>query len=230
MKSQANKGSNQLSNQLIIDNTKLIYYVMRKLSIQPYHRLYEDLYSAGMEGLVKAARTFKAKQGGFANHAFLLIRKQIQMVLNELTEAVSYGSYDTLCTGRDKSCSIDLIDPTSYAPNNNPCSELIKKEDAEIFEMIKKIDNEELLWWTYFHDFGNSTISNYIRALLHKYHPNISTGKGHCTLSRDIIIRTNLRQKYYHRAVLLCKKNKKIQESLLDRFGEAKMRRIYKPK
>jgi hypothetical protein len=59
--------------------------------IFPHHDKYEDFFSAGKVGLVKASCTFNPKKGAFSNHAFYYIRKEIQVCMAEISDpAICY--------------------------------------------------------------------------------------------------------------------------------------------
>ncbi len=65
---------------LVLDNQKLVYYIVQKLGITPNSSDYEDIISIGTIGLVKAAITFDtSKNIAFSTYASRCIKNEIFM-------------------------------------------------------------------------------------------------------------------------------------------------------
>lgn len=68
-----------IRNQLILDNRKIVYQVVRALVARPD----DDLYQAGMIGLIAAVDKYDPRKGKFYGYAKLHIRNEVQCYLNE---------------------------------------------------------------------------------------------------------------------------------------------------
>lgn len=65
---------------LVLDNQRLVHYLVQKLGVTPYSSEYEDIVSIGTLGLVKAAITFdSSKKITFATYASRCINNEIFM-------------------------------------------------------------------------------------------------------------------------------------------------------
>lgn len=72
-------------DELILSNIKLVHYCLQtKLSIRPGTPEYEELFSVGQLGLVKAAKRFDETKGfTFSTYAVSMITGEIQMYLRK---------------------------------------------------------------------------------------------------------------------------------------------------
>lgn len=69
---------NREKEHLVLDNQKLVYYLVRKLGVTPNSSEYEDIVSIGTIGLVKAAITFdSSKKITFSTYASRCINNEI---------------------------------------------------------------------------------------------------------------------------------------------------------
>ena len=65
---------------LVLDNQRLVHYLVQKLGVTPNSSEYEDIVSIGTLGLVKAAITFdSSKKITFATYASRCINNEIFM-------------------------------------------------------------------------------------------------------------------------------------------------------
>lgn len=64
--------------KLVIDNMRLVYWVIKK---QNYYGNKDDIEQAGMEGLVYAAKVFDPERGAFSTIATLSIKQRIHAYL-----------------------------------------------------------------------------------------------------------------------------------------------------
>ena len=70
---------------LVLDNQKLVHYLVQKLGVTPNSSNYEDLVSIGTIGLVKAAITFNtSKNISFATYASRCINNEIFMYYKKI--------------------------------------------------------------------------------------------------------------------------------------------------
>lgn len=70
--------SDEERERLILDNTKLVWYVVRRLYSHSPAEKQEELYHYGLEGLVKAARDFDPERGvKFGTMAYPYIRNAL---------------------------------------------------------------------------------------------------------------------------------------------------------
>lgn len=73
--------SNYAKEQLLLNNTGIVGFVLKKMSLNP---LDEDLFSTGMIGVVKAINTFDVdKNIKFVTYAETVVRNEILMILKK---------------------------------------------------------------------------------------------------------------------------------------------------
>ena len=82
---------NDEQQSLIIDNLKLIYFVLNKIGISQKSQDYDDYYQSGCFGLIKAAKTYNnEKDIKFSSYAVKCIKNEILMYNRKL-----YGREDS---------------------------------------------------------------------------------------------------------------------------------------
>lgn len=66
--------------QMVLNNQRLVHYLVRKLGVTPNSADYEDLVSIGTIGLIKAASTFdESKKNTFSTYATVCIKNELTM-------------------------------------------------------------------------------------------------------------------------------------------------------
>lgn len=129
---------------LVLNNTNLIYHMLQKMKL--YHRR-DELYDAGLIGLVKAAKSYKSdKNIKFTTYAGTCIRNSILMYLRKETNDKGKANLNTLSL--DQTYQIDDKDPISLIdiiPSNyNLEEEIIKMDNNErLYKAIKTLTDKE---------------------------------------------------------------------------------------
>lgn len=127
-------------DDLILKNTKLIYYVLSKLNVFDKS---EELYDIGMIGLVKAANTYDYSSGyTFTTYAYTVIRHEITKYVTLECNNVRKANYNTISlyitAVNDNDCKIMLEEtiPSDF----NMEADLIYKEDVrKLYEALEKL-------------------------------------------------------------------------------------------
>ena len=92
------KYSSQKKEERVKDNIKLVHYVLNQLGINCLNKNYEDYYSEGLLGLVKAWKSYKDNNDTkFSSFACICIKNAIlNKIRNEKKELLNYSvSLDT---------------------------------------------------------------------------------------------------------------------------------------
>lgn len=112
--------------KLILENEKLIYFVLKKNKL--YH-LTDELYDVGMIGLCKAANNFdKTKGYKFSTYAYTFIKNQILMEIRDSNSSRRKANFNTV--------SLDKrINNTEY---DITLAEVIKDDRINFEEEIEK--------------------------------------------------------------------------------------------
>ena len=123
----------KLSNDkdhLVTDNQKLVHYVVqKKLGIKPNSSEYDDMVSAGIIGLVKAAITFEPeKQFKFATYAVKCITNEIFMYYRNIAKHKNDISIDEVIKNDEKGNDLTLKDIIE-APDSDFVGKIASKED-----------------------------------------------------------------------------------------------------
>lgn len=114
---------------LVLDNQRLVHYLVRKLGITPSSSDYEDFVSIGKIGLVKAAITFdKLKNITFATYATRCINNEIFMHYRKANKYVDYISIYEPIGDDGKGKKLTLAD-TIADFKSNFVEEIVNKEE-----------------------------------------------------------------------------------------------------
>jgi RNA polymerase sporulation-specific sigma factor len=125
-------------HKLVLDNKKLVYYVVKKLGI---HKDIDNFYDIGMIGLCKAARSFDSESGTkFSTYAISCIRNEIYMYCRKKGNRQWFNilSLNVNATG----CDVDVIE---LIPDNiNIENVVIEKETyEELYNAISQLSDIE---------------------------------------------------------------------------------------
>jgi len=128
-------------DELIIENEKLIYHVLKQLKM--YH-LKDDYYDIGMIGLVKATKYFSQDKAKFTTYACRCIRNEILIELRKQTSCKRKAEIISLnkvvFNGEDN--EITLADMISSEENIE--NDLIKEEQlTKLYEMINNLEYKD---------------------------------------------------------------------------------------
>lgn len=130
---------NSEKEHLVLDNQKLVHYLVRNFGVTPNSSDYEDIVSIGTIGLVKAAITFDtAKNITFATYASRCINNEI---FKHYKKANKYANdisiYEPI--GDDgEGNEITLVD-TIVDPESNFVKKIVEKE--EFIKVVKTVLN-----------------------------------------------------------------------------------------
>ena len=114
---------------LVLDNQKLVYYLVNKLGVTPNSSEYEDIVSIGTIGLIKAAITFDKSKGiAFATYASRCINNEIFMHYRKSNKYAKEISIDEPIGDDGKGNKFKLGD-TIEDPNSNFVENIVNKED-----------------------------------------------------------------------------------------------------
>ncbi len=114
-----------ISNKLVEDNLKLVYYLFQRLRHNTLTDRYkDDIISEGMIGLVKAARSYDEKRGTkFSTYAALCIRNEMLMFLRRLNRQIP--------------CEVSLSEQIGHDQEGNPlCLEDVLEDESQTEERI----------------------------------------------------------------------------------------------
>ena len=119
---------NTNQQQMVLDNQRLVHYLVQKLGVAPNYIEYEDIVSIGTIGLIKAVITFDtSKNNTFATYASRCINNEIFMHFRKANEYASNVSLDAPIGNDGEGNEITLRDKIEYSESN----------------FIEKIINEE---------------------------------------------------------------------------------------
>lgn len=126
--------------QLVIDNEKLVYYVIKKLGI---YKHIDEFYDLGMIALVKAARSFDEKSGySFSNYAVNCIKHELYSYgrKQKNNRWHNMSSLDIIIDD-NKTTAVELI-----TDDVNIEEDIIRKElYKDLYKNIKKLSTIEQL-------------------------------------------------------------------------------------
>lgn len=113
---------------LVLDNQRLVHYLVQKLGVTPNSSEYEDIVSIGTIGLVKAAITFdSSKKIKFATYASRCINNEIFMHYRKANKYANDISIDEPIGDDGEGKELTLED-TLEDPNSNFVEEIANKE------------------------------------------------------------------------------------------------------
>lgn len=130
--------SNYAKEQLLLNNTGIVGFVLKKMSLNP---LDEDLFSTGMIGVVKAINTFDVdKNIKFVTYAETVVRNEILMILKKKKIIPSF-SFDETCNldNGDEACYADIIADTKRFEEEVIAKATVRKILEHLNENEKKI-------------------------------------------------------------------------------------------
>lgn len=104
---------------LVLDNQKLVHYLVKKLGVTPISSEYEDIVSIGTIGLVKAAITFdSSKKITFATYASKCINNEIFMHYRKANKYANDISIDEPIGNDGNGNEITLGDTIEHSESN----------------------------------------------------------------------------------------------------------------
>ena len=129
-----------MNDKLVLDNTKLIYYVLKKLGI--YHKV-NEYYDLGLIGLVKAANTFDSnKKYRFSTYAIQCITNEILQDLRKNEKIIYENNIKIVSLDNAYNEKLDYID--LVGSDYNLEEETIKKETLnEIYNILNNLNIKE---------------------------------------------------------------------------------------
>lgn len=117
---------------LVLDNQRLVHYLVQKLGVTPYSSEYEDIVSIGTLGLVKAAITFdSSKKITFSTYASRCINNEIFMHYRKANKYANDISIDEPI-GNDGEGKEELTLGDTIAHSESDFVERIVNKDAFI--------------------------------------------------------------------------------------------------
>lgn len=126
---------NEKQQKLVLNNQKLVYYVIKQMHL--YHKL-EDYFDVGLIGLCKAAQTFKPENNSkFSTYACICIRNNILMeIRNEKRQCDTYAISFSSIIKSSKNQDLTLEDMLSDYELEN---DILNRE--ELISLIMSIEN-----------------------------------------------------------------------------------------
>lgn len=114
---------------LVLDNQRLVHYLVKKLGVAPNSSEYEDLISIGTIGLVKAAITFDTSRSiAFATYASRCINNEIFMHYKKANKYANDISIDEPIGNDDEGKELTLGD-TIGDSESNFVEKIVNKEE-----------------------------------------------------------------------------------------------------
>lgn len=130
---------NNDKEHLVLDNQKLVHYLVQKLGVSPNSSDYEDIVSIGTIGLVKAAITFDtSKNITFATYASRCINNEIFMHYRKVNKYANDISIDEPIGDDSEGKELTLVD-TIADPESNFVEKIVVKE--EFIKVVKTVFN-----------------------------------------------------------------------------------------
>ena len=138
------------SDDLVLENINLIYYVLKQYGL--YHQL-ETYYDLCMIGLVKAANNFDESKGyNFSTYGISCIRSELFGYLRRENNSKRKANYNTIsldtvrCENKGKALTLLDILPSDI----NIEEELIQKEEIEeLYKALDILDKREYIIISY---------------------------------------------------------------------------------
>lgn len=171
----------------ILDNIKLVGFTIKKLGIYSSSFDYEDIFSVGTIGLVKASRTFDPKiQKTFSSYAIICIKNEILMYFRKNNKFIN-----------------DISIYSQIRTNDGPISELVNTIPDDTY-FTETIEQQECI----------SQIINIILNLLNKNEKLIMlysiSGKNQEFISKHL----NFSQSYISRIEIKTRQKLKLSTNL----------------
>lgn len=114
---------------LVLDNQKLVYYLVHKLGITQNSSKYEDIVSIGTIGLIKAAITFDpSKEITFSTYALTCIRNEIFMYYRKTNKYANDISIDEPIIDNGEGNELTIGDTIAH-PESNFFEKIVNTED-----------------------------------------------------------------------------------------------------
>lgn len=119
---------NRETEQLVLNNQKLVYYLVNKMGINPNSQDYDDIVSIGTMGLIKAAISFdSSKNTTFATYASRCINNEIFMHFRKANKyANDIYIYDVI--GDDGKGNVITLGDLIEHPESNFIEKIITDE------------------------------------------------------------------------------------------------------
>lgn len=172
-------------DELIVENEKLVYYVIKKMNLYSQQ---DDFYDIGIIGLIKAARTYKKEKGCFSSYACKCISNQILIELRKLNN----GKRKAILVPLDKQIYDKITLEDTIPSDVNIEEDFIKKEQLKsIYKEInrlKKVDREILIG--YFGLDGKKRTQNQLSEQFNLSQPQI------CRKIKSIVNKLRKKAKY----------------------------------
>lgn len=134
---------------LVLQNLKLVYYLIKQMGIERNDSNYDDIVSIGKIGLIKAAITFdSSKKNTFSTYASRCINNEILMYFRKSKKYANNISLDETLTDHD-----DCILGNAIIDTSVNFTEVVEQEDyfIHIFNIIlnclRGIDRIALLYY-----------------------------------------------------------------------------------
>ena len=163
-----------MKDELILDNLRLVYFVIKKMGLQKYDN---DLYDVGLIGLVKAANTFDDGKGfKFNTYAIQCIRNEISMYIRKMYTEHGKANVNTLSLNNvvsdDDGKDIEFIDTI---PDDFDMEEhILEKEKREtLLKAIKTLPEREKLILRYYYG-KNQLTQKQIAKIINTTQSNVS--------------------------------------------------------
>lgn len=163
-----------MRDELILDNVKLIYLVLKKMGLQKYT---DDLYDIGLIGLVGAANTYDPDKGyKFSTYATKCIKNDIMIYLRKLQTETRKANYNVLSLNTiindDDKHQVEFIDTI---PDDFDMEEHILQKDRlnRLSKAIKTLSEREKLLLRYYYGTERKTQKE-IAKLLDTSQANVS--------------------------------------------------------
>ncbi len=124
---------------LVLDNQRLVHYLVKKLGVTPNSSDYEDIVSIGTIGLVKAAITFDtSKNITFATYASRCINNEIFMHYRKANQYANDISIDEPIGDNGEGKVLTLVD-TIVDSESNFVEKILNKE--EFIKVVRTVLN-----------------------------------------------------------------------------------------
>ena len=115
---------------LVLNNQKLVYYMIHKLGIIPNSSEYDDIISIGTMGLIKAAIIFDfSKNVAFSTYASRCIKNEVLMYFRKTNKAIKEISIDKTIGENQEGKNLRLLDVIED-PNSDFVQNIANKEES----------------------------------------------------------------------------------------------------
>ncbi|MBQ3407694.1 MAG: sigma-70 family RNA polymerase sigma factor [Clostridia bacterium] len=124
-------------DKLILDNRKLVWYVINKFGVLPNSPDYEDIVSTGMMGLIKAANSFNSsKKCAFSTYAVTCINNEISLWFRKNKKYLNVVSIDEPIGNDGKGREITLGDMIEHPESNFIQKLSIENDFIRMFSIV----------------------------------------------------------------------------------------------